>query len=252
MVINKLFDYDDFNNAEFSKVQEEFMEAGNYRRKSWEFTIMSYGLDKLGCFSGTKVALGLGCLRESLIYLYTNRFKHTYATDVAYYPEGGTCPKRWGSEGYTVDEVYESTIPYDKSKLTVLYMDMRNLDFEDETFDVIWCSSSVEHVGDLSEVLTCFKEVERTLKPNGIFSITTEWNLTGGNAVKFSNVQSFDYYVIDKIKKAVPRLELVEPITLERSGHIKNNEMEYMLGKTNNFHGNVIDYTSMSLFWIKK
>lgn len=250
--INKLFDYDDFSKPEFIKIQDEFYEKGGTSRKSWEVSIMAYGLDKLGCFSDTKTALGTGCLKESLIYLCAARFGHVHATDVAYYPLHDPRLRLWGGEGYTVEEVYESSILYDRSKLTVLPMDMMNLEFPDETFDVVWCSSSVEHCGGLNEILMCFIEAQRVLKPNGIFSITTEWNLTEGEAVRFANVQTFDYSVMSRIEKTAPRLALVEPLSLERSDNPKNKEKEYMLGRTNHFHGNSCDYTSVSLFWRKE
>ncbi len=252
MKINKLFDYEDFSDVEFIKAQEEFGEKTSFTRKAWEFVIMSYGLGKLGCFSNNNIALGLGCLKENLIYFYANRFKHVCATDVAYYVKGDKNFIPWGGESYELSEVYESNISYDRNKLTVLPMDMCRLGFSDETFDVVWSSSSVEHVGDLDDILTCFKEMQRVLKPNGILTITTEWNLSGGQAVRFANVQSFDFFVLSKIEEVAPNLKLVDPITLERSDNPKNKEKEYLLGKTNRFYGDVIDYTSMSLFWRKE
>lgn len=250
MDINRLFDYEDFNNSEFLKVRDEIHESST-SRKVWEFVVMTYGLNKLGCFNEYKVALGLGCLKESLIYTYANRFKHTYATDTAYYLIGDKNVQPWGSEKYTIKEVYDSGIPYDRSKLTVLPMDMTKLEFPDEMFDVVWCSSSVEHVGTIADVLKCFEEVQRVLKPGGVFSITTEWNLSGTGMVRFANVQSFDQSVIDLIDIKTPKLKLAEPIVLNRSNNPKNKEKEYMLGKTHNYYGSVIDYTSMSLFWRK-
>lgn len=252
MRINKLFDYADFSDPEFAKVQKEIFEVGCDRRKTWEFVIMAYAINKLT--SANSVALGLGCLHENLIYIFANRFKYTYATDIAYYPKDDPKLKLWGEEGYTIDDVYKSNIPYDRNKLTVLPMDMTNLEFPNDMFDVVWCSSSVEHVGELSDVLGCFKEVERVLKPNGIFSITSEWNLNyeTTQAVKFANVQTFDYYVLGEVEKVAPKLKLVEPLSLERSNHPKNLEKDYMLGKTNDFYGDACDYTSVSLVWRKQ
>jgi SAM-dependent methyltransferase len=257
MVINKLFDFDDFNNPEFVATAKEFGENTNSfssgLRKSWEFTIMSYGLTKLGCLDGSKEALGLGCLKENLIYYYANKTKHVTATDVAYYPRSDKRLKAWGTEMYSVDEVYNAGVNYDKSKLTVIPMDMAKIEFPDESFDFVWSSSSVEHVGHIPEVMKVFTEVQRVLRPNGIFSITSEWNLDpNGKGVQFANVQSFDPYVMDIVSKTVPKLHLVEPITLDRSNNPKNREKEYMLGKTNHWYGSAIDYTSISLFWRKE
>lgn len=253
MKINRLFDYADFSNQEFIEAQEEFHEKGGTSRKSWEFVIMSQGLKQLGCFDGKGVALGTGCLKENLIYLYANRFGHVYATDVAYYDTNLLNVKPWGGEKYSLSEVYDGKdIPFDKTKLTVLPMDMMVLEFPDASMDAIWSSSSVEHCGGVGELLKCFTEAERVLKPNGVFSITTEWNLSGGGQVRFANVQTVDPSVMTLIEKVAPKLQLVEPLSLERSDHVKNLEKEYMLGKTNRFYGNACDYTSVSLFWRKQ
>ncbi len=98
----------------------------------------------------------------------------------------------------------------------------------------------------------CYEEADRVLKPGGVFTITTEWNLTGGEAVRFANVQSCDPYVMSRIEEVAPRLRLVEPLDLFQSDHPKNKEKEYMLGKTNRFYGGPIDYTSISMFWRKE
>jgi SAM-dependent methyltransferase len=62
-------------------------------------------------------------------------------------------------------------------------MDMRALDFADETFDFVWSISSVEHVDSVEDIVTAFREVERVLKPGGHALITSEWNLVAENPV---------------------------------------------------------------------
>ena len=47
------------------------------------------------------------------------------------------------------------------------------LPFEDETFDVIWSTEVIEHIFD---VYTYLQEVNRALKPNGFFIITTPYH----------------------------------------------------------------------------
>jgi len=254
MRINKRFDYADFGDPEYQAGQEEFGEVGGTSRKSWEFVTMSLGLKQMGVFNCDKLALGTGCLKENIIYYYANRFKHTIATDIAYYPDGDRDSSiLWGGEGYSISEVLDSPLLKNKSTLTARPMDMRKLDVPDESMDVIWSSSSVEHSGGLADVIQCVVEAQRALKLGGIFAITSEWNLTpeNGIAIRFANVQSVDDYVLGKIAEATPNLELVEPLSLERSDHPKNLEKEYMLGKTNRFYGNIIDYTSIQLFWRK-
>jgi SAM-dependent methyltransferase len=245
--INKVFDYDDFSSPEF--VEARAMTGSGLHRKSWENLIMTYGFKRLGCFDSGKTALGLGCLVEPLIFLYSNHFSHTYATDVAYYPK-----KFWGKDNFSPEQVYcTAKIPYDRSKLTVLPMDMKKLDFDSGSVDVVWSSSSVEHVGVLEDVLRCFSEVERVLKPNGICGMTVEWNLDyQDKIIKFYNVLCFNMRVLDEISKRCPKLALVEPMTLDRSDNPKNREPEFLRGKTHfPVHKGHVDFTSASIFWRK-
>ena len=253
MKINKLFDYSDFSNKEFTDTQEKIYEDCCRSRKSWEFTILYYGLEKSGYLTKDKTALGTGCLHETLIYLFCDKLKAVTATDVAYYPITDARIRPWGGEKYTIEEVINGPIPYDKSKLTVIPMDMMNLEFPADSFDIIWCSSSVEHCGGVDAVLKCFTEAERVLKPNGIYAITTEWNLSlTPSCARFANVQTVDNDLLKLIETTAPKLKLVEPISFEQSDHPKNKEREYMLGKTNRFYGDLCDYTSLSLFYKKE
>jgi len=246
MNVNKIFDYDDFSSDELSQYRHLF---GGLSRKSWENLILMYGFDKLGCLEGDKVALGLGCLIEPLIFVYANFCKHVYVTDRAYSPG-----IMWGKQNYTPEQVYTfNKIPYDKSKLTVLPMDMKQLDFDDSMFDFVWSSSSVEHVGMLEDVLRCFGEIERVLKPGGVCGMTVEWNLEPTDKIlKFGNILCFDTNVLDAISKKCPTLKLIEPVVTARSDNPKNREPAFLRGKTNfpNVH-KWVDFTSASIFWRK-
>jgi len=244
MNLNKVFDYDDFSSPEFNEVRE-FATFG-VRRKSWENFILSYGFKRLRCFGNEKIALGLGCLREPLIFLLANYFGHVYATDIAYYPS-----KFWGKHNYTPEQIYRfNKIPYDRARLTVMPMDMKHIEFEDNTFDVIWSSSSVEHIGELPDILQCFKEIKRTLKVGGVCGMTTEWNLEPTNEIiKFGNILYFDNNVLEIIEKEVGLL-VVEPVNTYQSSNPKNLEPEYLRGRTH-FPSRPVNFTSASLFWRK-
>jgi len=246
--VNKILDYDDFSTNEFVEIRR-ITESG-YHRKSWENLALTNGFMRLGCFDDKNIALGLGCLVEPIIFIYTKYFKHTYATDIAYYPD-----KFWGKQSFTPEQVYASAkISYDRDKLTVLPMDMKKLEFDNDTIDIVWSSSSVEHIGGLEDILACFKEIERVLKPSGACGMTVEWNLDyQDKVVKFNNVLCFNICVLDKIKEVCPRLVLVEPMQTTRSSNPKNLEPEYFRGKTNfpKQHKSHVDFTSASIFWRK-
>jgi SAM-dependent methyltransferase len=53
------------------------------------------------------------------------------------------------------------------------------LDYDDETFDAIFSSSSIEHFGGWSDVRRSVEEIYRVLRPGGIAALSTEFRLEG-------------------------------------------------------------------------
>lgn len=53
------------------------------------------------------------------------------------------------------------------------HMDMTRLSFKDETFDAVWCFSSIHHLRK-PEAAKAMRELTRVLKPNGIISIAAK------------------------------------------------------------------------------
>ncbi|MDE1869247.1 MAG: methyltransferase domain-containing protein [Candidatus Micrarchaeota archaeon] len=53
------------------------------------------------------------------------------------------------------------------------YMDMTRLSFKDETFDAVWCFSSIHHLRK-AEAAKVMKELNHVLKPNGILTIAAK------------------------------------------------------------------------------
>lgn len=66
--------------------------------------------------------------------------------------------------------------------IKLIKMDATKLDFDDETFDLIYCVHLIEHISQQS-VTECLAEIKRVLKPNGRLVITTcsnKWHDTIG------------------------------------------------------------------------
>jgi len=61
----------------------------------------------------------------------------------------------------------------------VQVMDGTNISFEDNTFDVVFSYSSIEHFGSKDAAAKTMQEIERVLKPGGVLSLTTEVLLSG-------------------------------------------------------------------------
>ena len=54
-----------------------------------------------------------------------------------------------------------------------------DLQFEDDSFDAIFSSSSIEHFGDFGDVRRSVEEMFRVLRPGGIVALATEFRLEG-------------------------------------------------------------------------
>jgi ubiquinone/menaquinone biosynthesis C-methylase UbiE len=94
-------------------------------------------------------------------------------------------------------------------------MDMRNLEFPDNTFDGVWANGCIYHVPkvELGQVL---KEVMRVLKRPGIFSFNAKAGTGEGledNPKSFAGGPRFyAYYTISEMKKRLKEaaLEVIE------------------------------------------
>ena len=70
-------------------------------------------------------------------------------------------------------------------------MDALQLEFEDESFDGVFSSSSIEHFGDFHDVRRGVEEIFRVLRPGGVAALSTEFRLEGP-AMGWPGVLMFD------------------------------------------------------------
>jgi len=96
--------------------------------------------------------------------------------------------------------------------VSYLYEDLRNLPFKSDSFDIITCISTLEHIGmdntkiytadpkykenKTGDYLVVATEIKRILKPDGHLFITVPF----GKYHKFGFFQQFDRDMIDKLK----------------------------------------------------
>src|SRR5262249_30029272 len=64
-------------------------------------------------------------------------------------------------------------------RLVVQHMNALELNYEDECFDGIFSSSSIEHFGELPDVRRSIEEIYRVLRPGGVLALATEYRLEG-------------------------------------------------------------------------
>ncbi|XQQ05987.1 MAG: methyltransferase domain-containing protein [Leptolyngbya sp. IPPAS B-1204] len=167
----KLADVADWQDPEFQEIASLLME-GDCNRKAWEFIQVYQGLKHLGLLNGESKAIGLGVGHENLIYAFTNVCGHVVATDLYESQD-------WSTAAMAVQDIYErNPFPYQRDRLLVQHMDMRQIEFPDQSFDFVWSCCAIEHVNNFYDLHQVYREIHRVLKPGGIAALTTEFNNT--------------------------------------------------------------------------
>lgn len=145
-------------------------------RKSWEVAMALRALREHGTLHEDAEILGVGAGAEATVFVLTNHVRRVFATDLYLEPGG------WGHTAHTAmlaqPEQFWSG-PWQPGRLVVQHMDALGLHYEDESFDAIFSSSSLEHFGTRDDVHIALREMHRVLKPGGLCSISTEFRLEG-------------------------------------------------------------------------
>jgi SAM-dependent methyltransferase len=185
----KLCDLRDFQDPELRELirdvyasdLEQFGErdfpAGREYRKYWEVAMTLRAFRDLGGLREDARVLGVGAGHEATIYWLTRHAGTVVATDL-YEAEDAWSETDSGADMLT-DPGRHFDGPWNPERLEVRNMDARELQFEDESFDAIFSSSSIEHFGDFPEVRRSVEEMFRVLRPGGVVALATEFRLEG-------------------------------------------------------------------------
>lgn len=140
-------------------------------RKHWEWAIGMLALQKLGKLTSNTVALGVGSGSETPLFFLTNRVRYVMSTDLY-----TITSKQWAEANVSMltDPDRLAPHPYNRRRLGVQVMSGTDLRFEDNTFDIVFSYSSIEHFGSKDNAAKAMREIERVLKPGGVASIATE------------------------------------------------------------------------------
>jgi SAM-dependent methyltransferase len=162
---------------EVERFGDRFPTGAEYR-KHWEVAMAVAALSQGGVLHDEADVLGVGAGNEPTIFHLTNLVRRVYATDLylgnAQWDESANAsmlsePERhWPAES-----------PWNPRRLVVQHMNALDLKYEDESFDAVFSSSSIEHFGSAVEVQKALAEIHRVLKPGGVASISTEFRLAG-------------------------------------------------------------------------
>ena len=149
-----------------------------HHRKEWEVNKALETLKHFGVTAERKRILGVGAGHEPTIFLLLASGAEVIATDL--YNDAGMWADTADAEMLTAPEKFvPEGLIVDLSRLTVQHADMCELPFEDNSFDGVFSSGSIEHVGSFENVARAAREIGRVLKPGGICSLSTEWKIAG-------------------------------------------------------------------------
>jgi len=174
-------DRDHFGDPEFP--------TGREYRKYWEVAMTLRAFRSLGILREDARVLGVGAGREATIYWLTRHVGEVVATDL-YESEDD-----WSETDSSADMLTDPGRYWEgewrPERLVVRHMDALELCFEDESFDAIFSSSSIEHFGDFPDVRRSVEEMFRVLRPGGVLALATEFRLEG-DRIGYPGLLRFD------------------------------------------------------------
>ncbi|ADK85322.1 Methyltransferase type 11 [Desulfarculus baarsii DSM 2075] len=171
------------------------MSLSDMHRKGWEWTQTIYGLDLLGALGPERRCLGVGAGHEPVAYWLANKTGEVIATDL-YEGSWAVDGSREGDPTVLDDPKKYAPFPYREDRLRFMRMDGTKLDFPDESFDVVFSISSIEHFGGHEASARSMAEIGRVLKPGGVAAIATECIVNDSNHQEFFRIEELERYIV--------------------------------------------------------
>ena len=225
--LSKLCDAADWFDSEFQQVvKHELKEFPRFHRKQWEFAMIFLALRKLGYLNEESTGLSMGGGNERVLYSIARHVKKLFVTDLYSDSTGWDCARTDDpNEFIKISKPFE----VDEQKIEALRMDMRDLQFEDNTFDFCYSSCAIEHIGDYDDFVKHFNEVNRCLKDGGVYVLTTEFQF-GDKTIKDENNYIFSPdYLRDILQKS--ELSLIEEPVVSLHEHEANFPLPVNINK---------------------
>jgi SAM-dependent methyltransferase len=185
----KLCDLADFEDPRIRDKQREiipgFPPHEELRRKFWEYGMLGAYLDEVGALEENATALAVAAGHEEPLFWLANRIGSVVATDI--YGDGDFSGRE-AAESMLTNPSSFAPYPYREDRLQVQHMNATNLEFPDDSFDIVFSLSSIEHFGSLANIRRAAAEMSRVLKPGGHLIIVTEC-LIGSKLIDSPKVQ---------------------------------------------------------------
>jgi SAM-dependent methyltransferase len=196
-------------------------------RKGWEIEMALKTLHDLGGAHPNANILGVGAGTERTIFELANAQSAALVTPTDIYLTPGVWADWHGEKFMKNPHAFAPEgLPYDPARIIPMHVDMCDMPYEDEVYDGIFSSGSIEHVGypktaSWELVAKAAKEIGRVLKKGGIASISTEFKVSG-EGWGFEGVRLFSKEDILKYIVEPSGLELVGEVDWEYRGDLED------------------------------
>jgi FkbM family methyltransferase len=184
--LNKICGLEDFADPELAGVIREVsaykltclpeLPRAAEHRKDWEVAMAVLAMRRCGALRPDATILGVAAGTEDTIFYLTNHVRQVFSTD-RYVGPGDWGPVAPAS--MIVEPSAAAPCDFDVNRLVVQHMDARSLRYPDDTFEGVFSSGSIEHVGELMDVANAAYEMGRVLKPGGVLTLATELQISG-------------------------------------------------------------------------
>jgi len=210
MSLNRVCQIEDFDEPEMRTwLREAGYDPDDVVRKAWEVSLAYRVMRSAVTRKGARV-LGVGAGMEPSLFLMT-RHGEVHATDL--YADAGiwegaapramlTDPARCAPAG----------LDWAPERLIVQHMDGRALRYPDGHFDAVFSSSSLEHFGSRADIQQAAREIGRVLRPGGVATIATEFQIGGEGRGGWPGVVVFDEAALRRDVIDPSGLALLEPL----------------------------------------
>jgi SAM-dependent methyltransferase len=146
--------------------------------KVWENALCVRGLREFGAIHEEAEILGIGAGEEITSFYLTRHVRRVFATDI--YADAKVWAETASRDMLASPETSVPVgYPWNPKRLVVQHMDALSLRYEDNSFDGIFSSGSIEHFGTLDDITLAAQEMGRVLKPRGILTLATEFRIEG-------------------------------------------------------------------------
>jgi SAM-dependent methyltransferase len=187
---------------------------GEEHRKPWEVAMTARALRDFGALREDAEILGVGAGTEATIFWLTRHVKRVFATDL-YLTEDSWSELDSGAGMLHAPEK-ETTLDWNPRRLVVQHMDALDLRYEDDSFDGIFSSGSIEHFGGLDNIRKSVEEMYRVVRPGGVVALATEFRL-GGPSPGIPGTWLFDETELRQVALDDMGWEVASPVDLSIS-----------------------------------